>query len=63
MAGAKPAERFASKFDLSPAGSVPDARVAGALMTQSIARVTMDSTVQPKNVTFSHGRQTDPDPV
>jgi transposase, IS5 family len=45
-------KRFASKLDLLLSESLRVAHEAGALGTKDMARVTVDTTVQPKNVTF-----------
>jgi IS5 family transposase len=45
-------KRFASKLDVLLAESLRVAHAAGALGTKDMARVTVDTTVQPKNVTF-----------
>jgi transposase, IS5 family len=45
-------KRFAGKLDLVLAESLRVAHQAGALRTKDMARVTVDTTVQPKNVTF-----------
>jgi transposase, IS5 family len=45
-------KRFSSKLDLLLAESLRVAHAAGALRTKDMACVTVDTTVQPKNVTF-----------
>jgi len=45
-------KRFASKLDVLLAESLRVAHKVGALRTKDVARVTVDTTVQPKNVTF-----------
>ena len=45
-------KRFGAKLDLLLAESLRVAHQAGALRTKDLARVTVDTTVQPKNVTF-----------
>jgi transposase, IS5 family len=45
-------KRFHSKLDLLLAESLRVAHQTGALRTKDMARVTVDTTVQPKNVTF-----------
>src|SRR6187397_3601437 len=45
-------KRLGDKLELLLAESLRVAHVSGALRTQDLARVTVDTTVQPKNITF-----------
>ena len=45
-------KRLGDKLELLLAESLRVAHAAGALRTQDLARVTVDTTVQPKNITF-----------
>ena len=45
-------KRFGDKLELLLAESLRVAHASGALRTKDLARVTIDTTMQPKNVTF-----------
>src|SRR5215207_7394688 len=45
-------KRLGDKLELLPAESLRVAHASGALRTKDLARVTVDTTVQPKNITF-----------
>ena len=46
-------KRLAGKLELLLAESLRVAHASGALRTKDLARVTVDTTVQPKNITFA----------